>query len=99
MLQSQNGETILWGVLQDGRLVITPAEAGDTDIVHSVLSGGEPVLSAGTANIIPTATGYQGILIDDVSGHFQPPGILLRIGEEEFARFGISFLRRNPIGG
>jgi hypothetical protein len=73
--------------------MIAPSEVGDIDIFHSVLSGGEPVLSAGTANILPTASGYVGQLIDDVSGHYEPPAILLRIGQEAFARIGITFER------
>ena len=65
---------------------------------HSVPSHGNPVLAAGTANIIPTEEGFQGDSMDDVSGHFQPPGILVNIGREAFARIGIYFSRVNSTG-
>jgi RHS repeat-associated protein len=97
--QGQNREAVIWAVLQDGRLVIAPPEAEGIDIAHSVLSGGEPVRAAGMADIRPTDTGYQGGVIDDISGHFQPLGILLRTGIEAFRRIGIEFLGKREIGG
>jgi hypothetical protein len=50
-------------------------------------------------SVEPLATGFRGLVLDDVGGHFQPPGILLRIGEEAFARMGIYFAQVNPISG
>jgi hypothetical protein len=50
-----------------------PSETADTvDLYHSVLSGGDPVLAAGEAQIVRSEGRYYGRYITYHSGHFQP---------------------------
>ena len=69
-----------------------PAETADTlDLYHSVLSGGDPVLAAGEAQIVKWEGRYYGRYITYHSGHFQPGEESLDIGINAFRDAGIEF--------
>ena len=54
-------------------LRIMPSETADTiDLYHSVVSGGDPVLAAGVAQIVNWEGRYYRRYITYHSGHFQP---------------------------
>jgi hypothetical protein len=88
ILQSQNGDTVLWVVLRDGRRVVAPAGG---EVTHAVLSAGADVSAAGTAEINVTPSGYEGEGITNFSGHFEPADPLVEIGRVAFSRIGIFF--------
>ncbi len=92
-----NEGTIKWVVTQSGDLVITPAEVGGVEISHAVLSGGENVLAAGTADVAGAGGNYVGLGISPYSGHFLNGASAAEsaaseaIGRQAFARYGIVF--------
>jgi len=87
-----NTGTIKWAVLQDGQLVVIPKFVNGVEISHAVLSGGEPVLAAGEADVAGSEdTGYFGLSINNHSGHFQPSAESLQIGSNAFSAAGIDF--------
>lgn len=87
-----NADTIKWAVLADESLLVEPAYVDQEEISHAVLSGGEPVLAAGTADISGNAEhGYWGARIDNHSGHFLPSAESLQRGVDAFAAYGITF--------
>jgi hypothetical protein len=69
-----------------------PSETADTiDLYHSLLSGGDPVLAAGEAQIVGWEGRYYGRYITYHSGHFQPGEESLNIGINAFRDVGIEF--------
>jgi len=86
------GGVIKWAVTKGLGLRIMPAASADTiDLYHSVLSGGDPVLAAGEAQITRWEGGYYGEEITCHSGHFQPDEGSLDIGINAFREAGIEF--------
>lgn len=90
MLEGADGQ-VKWAVLENGQLVVIPKYAGGEEIKHTVLSGGQPVLAAGEANIAGGSGGYYGLEINYNSGHYLPSTESLQTGVDAFARFGITF--------
>ncbi|HLP91156.1 MAG TPA: DUF4157 domain-containing protein [Nostocaceae cyanobacterium] len=84
-----NEGTIKWAVTTDNELVIIPKNVGNSEISHSVLSGGKPVLAAGEAEIVGGSGQYLLLEINNHSGHYQPTGDSLDIGIEAFKKQGI----------
>ncbi len=83
---------IKWSVTKGLGLRIMPSETADTiDLYHSVLSGGDPVLAAGEAQIVKWEGRYYGRYITYHSGHFQPEEESLDIGINAFRDAGIEF--------
>jgi hypothetical protein len=104
------GQRIKWAVTQDGKLVVIPATpklpngqpAWGVELSHAVLSGGEPVLSAGEALLEITPSGLRGNFIKPYSGHFfngmpTEAAQALPIGEAAFEALGIAFEQRLPV--
>lgn len=86
------GGIVKWVVTKGLGLRIMPAETATTiDLYHAVLSGGDPVLSAGEATIEKWEGGYYGREITLHSGHFQPGEEALDIGLNAFRDAGIEF--------
>jgi hypothetical protein len=87
-----NSGPVKWAVLQNGDIAVVPKWVGLDEIKHSVLSGGQPVLAAGEADIVGSAkTGYLGVHISNESGHFRPPPTSLELAVKQFERAGIEF--------
>jgi hypothetical protein len=82
---------IKWAVKTNGELVIIPHTLRGQEIFHSVLTGGEPVIAAGEAEIVGSRHMGRYILlqISNRSGHFQPSADSLEIGIEAFRKQGI----------
>jgi hypothetical protein len=88
-----NEGSIKFVVTEGGQLIIGPQEVAGQEISHAVLSGGQPVLTAGQATIAGPGPGgeYYGLAISEHSGHFQPSPESLEIARAIFERFGIVF--------
>jgi RHS repeat-associated protein len=87
---------VKWGVLPDGSLKVVPTEYNGTEIYHSVLNGDvseadDRLLAAGTATFERSEDGWVGRSITNYSGHYQPDPESVSLGQEAFARYGISF--------
>lgn len=74
-----NEGTIKWAVTINGELVIIPSSVGNIEINHTVLTGGQPVLAAGEAEIAGGEGQYFMMLISNRSGHYQPSADSLNI--------------------
>jgi hypothetical protein len=96
-LRYANGERLKWVVTPEGELLIVPHTWRGTEIMHSVASGGRPVLAAGEAEIAIHGTTRFGIRITPHSGHYLNGASkavnekVLEIGRQAFTRFGITF--------
>ncbi|MFO0737731.1 MAG: hypothetical protein U0270_17695 [Labilithrix sp.] len=86
-----NQGTVKWVVTKNGDLVISPHTVNGVEISHAVLSGGEPVLAAGQAEVGVAGGQMTGIGITNQSGHFMPSVESTQIGREAFANHGIVF--------
>lgn len=84
-----NEGTIKWAVTINGELVIIPYSVGNIEINHTVLTGGQPVLAAGEAEIAGGKGQYFMMSISNRSGHYQPSADSLNIGIEAFEVRGI----------
>lgn len=88
---------VKWAVLEDGTLVVVPHEVSQIEISHAVLSGGQPVVAAGEANIAGSLeTGYFGLDINSRSGHFVGGNTAIwdtveKIDRDAFGKVGIHF--------
>lgn len=89
----EEGGQMKFVVTQEGELLVGPhTVAGtDTEIAHSVLSGGRPVVTAGQAQIAGSEGGYVGLEITAHSGHYRPLEPSLEFARRLFAQFGIVF--------
>jgi|GEM_PF-828060 len=98
-LRYANGERLKWIVTPEGELLIVPHTWRGTEIMHSVASGGRPVLAAGEAEIAVRGSTRFGIRITSHSGHYLNGASravndrVLEMGKQAFARFGITFPR------
>lgn len=84
-----NEGTIKWAVTINGELVIIPYSVGNIEINHTVLTGGQPVLAAGEAEIAGGEGQYFMMSISNRSGHYQPSADSLNIGIEAFEVRGV----------
>ena len=91
-----NQGTIKFVVTESGDLLVTPHSVKGVEISHAVLSGGQPVLAAGQADIAAAGGKFLGIDISPHSGHFKPTAESLRKAREAFAKYGIEFPEVNP---
>jgi RHS repeat-associated protein len=67
-----NSGRVKWAVNENGELLFIPHTVGDTEIAHSVLTGGNPVLAAGEADIAGAGSTFIATDVTRQSGHFQP---------------------------
>jgi hypothetical protein len=92
-----NGERLKWIVTPEGELLIVPHTWRGMEIMHTVASGGRPVLAAGEAEIAVHGSTRFGLRITPHSGHYLNGASgavndrVLEIGRQAFARFGITF--------
>jgi hypothetical protein len=84
-----NSGTVKWAVTTEGELVIVPKWVQGTEISHSVLTGGRPVLAAGEAEIFGSNGQYYFTNMTNHSGHFMPSESSLEIGRRAFIEMGI----------
>jgi len=91
----QNGP-VKWAVSADGQLYVIPKWVNDTEIAHTVITGGDPVLAAGEATIINTGNGYRIISFSRWSGHYWPNEASEVIGRNAFIDAGVQV--PPPIG-
>ena len=83
------GERLIWAIDESGRLTITPRRVHD-DINHPILTGGEPVLSAGEVEIVADPQGGYVVLdINNESGHYRPSNDSLELARLVFSSYGI----------
>ncbi|MET0411379.1 MAG: hypothetical protein ABW217_08775, partial [Polyangiaceae bacterium] len=82
---------VKWAVDESGNLLFVPASAQGQEISHTVLTGGEPVLAAGEADIVPDGEGgYLVLEVTRQSGHFQPTVESLDTGVSAFRANGLT---------
>jgi len=86
----QNGP-VKWVVSESGQLAFVPKFVRGTEIYHSVITGGEPVLAAGEAEIYNDGRGYVASMFSRWSGHYLPDEASEIIGRNAFIRAGIRF--------
>jgi RHS repeat-associated protein len=82
--------TVKWAISEDGQLLFVPKYVGGTEIPHTVITGGNPVLSAGEASIINTGNGYTAIDFNLWSGHYWPDDASSVLAIETFIESGIN---------
>ncbi|MEQ1568825.1 MAG: RHS repeat-associated core domain-containing protein, partial [Myxococcota bacterium] len=90
-LEATDQGLVKFVVTADEKLLISPYSVGGEEISHAVLSGGEPVLTAGQADIASGGGQFFGIDIVEHSGHFLPSAESLDIAKALFAKYGITF--------
>jgi hypothetical protein len=93
-----NQGTIKYVVTESGDLVVGPYSVDGTEISHAVLSGGDPVLAAGEAEIAGSSgDGYFGISLNVQSGHFlngatqAQSAAATQVAKGAFAGYGIYY--------
>lgn len=97
-----NSGRVKWAINEQGELVVLPHTVEGTEISHSVLTGGRPVIAAGEAEIASSGTSVSsgtahGLEITPQSGHFNYGNdaatneSVLALGRAAFAKFGITF--------
>ncbi len=91
----QNG-TVKWAITEDGQLYVIPKWVDETEIAHTAITRGDPVLAAGEATIINTGNGYRVTSFGGWSGHYWPDEASEVIGRNAFIEAGIQF--PPPIG-
>jgi RHS repeat-associated protein len=67
-----NGGKVKWAVTKEGDLKFIPHDVNGTEIYHTVITGGEPVLAAGEADISGAGGQYWVTEITYHSGHYLP---------------------------
>lgn len=93
-----NQGTIKYVVTESGDVVVGPYSVDGTEISHAVLSGGDPVLAAGEAEIAGNSgDGYIGISLNPNSGHFMAGNtsaqnaVVMQVANNTFRYYGINF--------
>lgn len=86
-----NQGTVKFVVTESGRLVVGPHTFKGVEISHAVLSGGQPVLAAGQAEIAGVGGQTIGLAISNHSGHFMPSAQSLDVAKAAFAEIGVVF--------
>jgi hypothetical protein len=92
-----NEGQIKWAVTEEGQLRVIPHTVQNTEISHTVLTGGRPVLAAGEANIATGGKQTIGLEITPRSGHYNQGNDeaanagVVELGRAAFRRFGIEF--------
>jgi hypothetical protein len=86
-----SGERVKWAVTLDGELYVIPEYVKGEEISHAVLTGGDPVLGAGRANIAGSDGQYILLEIDHYSGHYIPDACCEAIGKAAFEKNGIIY--------
>ncbi len=84
-----NEGTVKWAVTVEGELLVIPKFVSGTEISHAVITRGEPVLSAGEAEIVGTSGEYILLSLSNYSGHFQPSINSLEMGITAFNQQGV----------
>jgi hypothetical protein len=67
-----NGGRVKRAVTKEGNLKFIPHDVNGTEIYHTVITGGEPVLAAGEADISAVGGQYWVTEITNHSGHYLP---------------------------
>lgn len=90
--QVVNQGKIKFVVTKDGELLITPKWIDGKEVFsHAAIARGQPVLTAGEADIASVKGVIQGIEIWNDSGHYKPTLESLDIAREAFGRYGVTF--------
>ncbi len=90
--ETVNQGTVKWAVTENGELFIIPKYSGSQEIAYTVLTLGQPTLSAGEAEIISNNGQYTLLEINNHSGHYQPDTASLQIGCHAFGENGIKLI-------
>jgi RHS repeat-associated protein len=83
---------IKWAVDESRQLFVVPYEVNGIEIKHSVLTGGNPVLAAGDAQLAGTPEDPMVFDITNRSGHFRPgpANTIKQIGRNAFRASGVT---------
>ncbi|MBA2679869.1 MAG: hypothetical protein H0U76_15915 [Ktedonobacteraceae bacterium] len=81
--------TVKWAVTKSDGLKFIPKWVDGQELAHTVITGGEDVLSAGEANIFNTGNGYRATSFNTWSGHYRPSDASSLVGIEAFQSAGI----------
>ncbi|MCQ0023388.1 DUF6531 domain-containing protein [Streptomyces somaliensis DSM 40738] len=84
-----NAGTVKWAVTEDGELLVIPKYVAGVELKHPVLTGGNPVLSAGEAEIAGSKGSYYMMELNNNSGHYKPSRESLSVAREAFERAGV----------
>ncbi len=84
-----NSGKVKWAVTQDGELNVIQHSVNGEEIAHTVLTGGNPVLAAGEADIAGSGGQYMLLEIDNQSGHYLPGPETEEIGKNAFQSQGV----------
>jgi hypothetical protein len=84
-----NAGTVKWAVTEDGELLVIPKYVAGVELKHPVLTGGNPVLSAGEAEIAGSKGAYYMMELNNNSGHYKPSWESLSVAREAFDRAGV----------
>ncbi|TDC83508.1 hypothetical protein E1193_08665 [Micromonospora sp. KC606] len=83
--------TLKWVITMDGSILVMPHTVQATEISHTALARGAPVLAAGEVEIAGGGGVYFGLRISNHSGHYQPSDASLDFAVRVFADAGITF--------
>jgi len=95
--QLVNQGTIKFVLLELGQLVVAPHTVDGIEISHAVLSGGQPVIAAGEADIAAAGGVFFGTEITPHSGHYLNGASVadsdrsLELAKRAFEELGITF--------
>uniref|UniRef100_A0A7C3ZLS1 Uncharacterized protein n=1 Tax=Planktothricoides sp. SpSt-374 TaxID=2282167 RepID=A0A7C3ZLS1_9CYAN len=92
-----NEGTVKWAVTVEGELLVIPKFVSGREISHTVITRGEPVLTAGEAEIVGTSGQYILLSISNYSGHFQPSRDSLERGITAFSQQGVDAINADLI--
>jgi hypothetical protein len=82
--------TIKWAIDETGTLLVIPKNVNGSEIYHSVLTNGAPVVAAGEAEIAGDKTSsYFLLTISNYSGHYKPTGDTVDLGVAAFKKAGV----------
>jgi hypothetical protein len=83
--------TVKWAVTEDNKLFVVPSIFKNTEIFHSVLSNGKPVLAAGGADVFQDGKGgYILGSINNKTGHFKASVESIQIGIDAFKKASVN---------
>lgn len=84
-----NSGRVKWAVNEQGELLFIPHTVDGEEIAHSVLTGGQPVMAAGEAEIVAAGETMIATDVNRHSGHFQPSEGSLDTGVTAMQSHGI----------
>ncbi len=96
------GGRLKWAHTTDNRVLWMPhtvdASGAQLEVPHTVLTGGENVLSAGEARVAVRPSNTVVVQMDNHSGHYEPSNESLDRAAARVEEYGVNVLRRSYAG-